>query len=162
MAEYDLDKNGFLDEMELERCPGLKSMLESYDRDKDGRLSRAEIEEALKVHVQSKLGLLEVRCKVTLDKEPLAGATVIFEPEVFMGLSIKPAKGITNERGVARLDSEGAPKPGCRPGIYRVRISKIDESGKEIVPAQYQSQTPLGAEVGPAMRGLFSFRLSSS
>jgi hypothetical protein len=39
MAEYDSDKNGFLDVQELERCPGLKSFLENYDRNKDDRLS---------------------------------------------------------------------------------------------------------------------------
>jgi hypothetical protein len=161
MAEYDQNKDGFLDAGELERCPGLKRCLADFDRDKDGRLSRDEIEQGLRDYEKSKIGLLEVRCKVTLDTEPLSGATITFEPETFMPSTIQKAVGTTNDRGVAQMQIDGADRPGCRLGIYRVRISKIGPDGADIVPARYSSRTPLGAEVGPAMRGQYSFHLTS-
>src|SRR4051812_42823282 len=83
LAQYDLNKDGYLDAKELERCPGLKTALPRFDKDKDGRFSRAELEEYFQLWVESKTGLQQVLCRVTLDDRPLAGATVVLEPEAF-------------------------------------------------------------------------------
>jgi len=160
MTDYDLNKDGFLDAKELERCPGLKSCLKRLDRDGDGRLSRAELEEGLAAYGESRLALVEVMCKVTLGGQPLAGASVVLEPESFMGESIKPARGTTNEQGQARMQADDAPQPGCHLGIYRVRISKIDNNGPDTVPARYNTQTQLGIEVGPGTKAPYVFRLT--
>src|SRR5262249_46580549 len=77
LDEYDANKDGFLDAKELERCPGLKTALLRFDKDKDGRFSRSELEEYFALWVESKTGLQQVVCRVTLDNKPLTGATVL-------------------------------------------------------------------------------------
>ena len=165
MAEYDSNRDGYLDVTELERCPGLKSVLAPFDRDKDGRLSQAEIEEGLTSIQDGQVVLAEVTCKVTLDGKPLAGASVVVEPESFLQSYIKPAKGTTNEQGRASMQIDGAARPGCHIGLYRVRISKVGDEGRDIVPARYNSQTILGlgagSRVGPRGSGVYSFSLTA-
>jgi hypothetical protein len=160
LAEYDSNKDGYLDAKELERCPGLKTALPRFDKDKDGRFSRAELEEYFALWVESKIGLQQVSCRVTLDGRPLAGATVLLEPEAFMGGNVKPAKGVTDENGETRFQIDGAPQTGCNLGIYRVRITKTAD-GKEVVPARYNSNTQLGIEVSSWLRGRTVFSLQS-
>jgi hypothetical protein len=160
LAQYDSNKDGVLDARELERCPGLKTALPRFDKDKDGRFSRAELEEYFQLWVESKTGLQQALCRVTLDNQPLAGATVVLEPEAFMGDSIKPASGVTDDKGEARFQIAGAPQSGCHLGIYRVRISKTID-GKEVVPVRYNTDTQLGLEVSSWLRGRTVFHLKS-
>jgi hypothetical protein len=165
LAEYDLDKDGSLDARELARCPGLKAALARADRDKDGRLSRAELEEYFQSWADSKTGLQQVLCRVTLDGNPLSGAEVQLEPEAFLGGIARPAKGVSDERGEVRFQVEGgggtaAAQSGCNLGIYRVRITRTAE-GKEVVPARYNTNTQLGIEVSPSMLGRTVFHLES-
>src|SRR5712671_1142505 len=144
LAEYDTNHDGYLDARELKQCPGLEKCLARFDLDKDKRLSREELEQGLTEYVESQVGLMAVVCKVMLNDEPLAGAVVVLEPEAFMGDSSKPARATTDEKGVARPRVEGAPGPGCHLGIYRVRITKADAGGRELLPARYNTQTQLG------------------
>jgi hypothetical protein len=160
MKEYDVNKDGFLDAQELERCPGLKSCLKRFDSNNDGRLSEAELRAGLAEYVESGVALTDVTCKVTVGDQPLVGAAVLLDPEAFMADSIKPARGTTNDRGVARVQIEGANLPGCHLGIYRVRITKPGADGQESVPARYNAQTQLGIEVGPGSKGNYPFRLN--
>jgi hypothetical protein len=162
LAAYDTNGDGFLDDEELTRCPGLKSCLARLDTDMDGRLSRSEIEECLIVQQRSKVGLMEVLCKVTLGGKPLAGANITLEPEAFLGSNIKSAAGTTDERGQARLRTQDAPLSGCNLGIFRVRISKRDSQGNEALPPCYNTQTELGVEVSPEKRGQYLFHLASN
>jgi len=61
---------------------------------------------------------------VTLDGEPVEGASVQFIPLVEEGL-IEPAGGITDARGVYRLSSlNGDPERGAVEGEYQVLVSK--------------------------------------
>jgi hypothetical protein len=163
MAEYDVNGDGHLDAKELERCPGLKSALPRFDRDCDGRLSRAEIEEGLAAIQQNQFGLTEVMCRFTLNRQPLAGANVVLEPESFLQPYIKPARGTTDEKGRVVLQIEGESNSGCNVGLYRVRVSK--KEGRELVPARYNTQTELGLGVGSGLgpRGTdtYSFHLAS-
>ena len=160
LADYDRNRDGFLDARELEQCPGLKSCLARLDKDRDGRLSQGEVEKLLEGYRDSGIGLIEVACRVTLDRQPLAGAEVTLAPEPFMGEGARPARGTTDERGRARPQVEGAPVRGCHLGVYRVRISKKDAQGRETVPARYNTQTQLGIEVGPGMEGGYTFNLA--
>jgi hypothetical protein len=160
MAEYDTNRDGYLDPKELERCPGLNSCWKSLDTDGDGRLSASEIEDRLVTYRDSRIGIIAVICKVELDGGPLSGATVTMKPESFLGDSIKPATGTTDNDGRAQMQIQGMDVPGCQCGFYRVEISKSD-GNREIIPARYNSQTTLGLEVGPSVRGSSVFRLSS-
>jgi hypothetical protein len=158
-AMTDLDKNhdGFLDARELESCPALKNVLKRLDKDGDGRLSREEILGKLRELEDSRVGLYVTTVKVQLDGKPLGGATVDLEPEPFMGASIKPAQGTTDDNGRTMPRTAGADVPGCQFGYYRVRISKKDAGGKELIPSRYQNT--LGAEIPSP--GATVFTLSS-
>jgi hypothetical protein len=160
MAEYDANRDGFLDAQELARVPSLGRCLARWDKNGDGKLSKAEMEEGLAAFLDSGIGLSTVSCKVTLNERPLEGASVVFEPEPFLKGVVKPAKGTTDAKGRARMQVEGVSIPGCQLGLYRVRISKTD-MGQEVVPARYNAQTQLGTAVLPADRGSHAFHLSS-
>ena len=69
-----------------------------------------------------------------LDGKPLAGATVTYEPEPFLGSSYQAHQGLTDVSGTAILDPEFKDYPGLYVGLYTVRISK-QEYGKETLPA---------------------------
>src|SRR5207302_7614851 len=58
LAEYDKNKDGFLDANELEHCPALKNALKTLDKNKDGRLSADEIAERLTAFQATGVGLL--------------------------------------------------------------------------------------------------------
>jgi len=116
------------------------------------------------------VGMTLLRCRVTLDGEPLTNAKVVFEPEQFLGDEIKAAAGETNVYGDAGpvIPPEQRTDPklpgGAHIGLYKVRISKI-VNGKETIPARYNSETILGQEVSyddPAIKNRnMSFALKS-
>jgi hypothetical protein len=64
-------------------------------------------------------GLSKVECKVTLDGEPVAEATVNFMPEDKGGLQ---ASGMTDAQGMVTLKT--GDKEGVRAGKYKVFVSK--------------------------------------
>ena len=72
--------------------------------------------------------LYHIKGKVTLDGQPLAGATVQFVPED----GSRPAVGTTATDGTFTLTTY-KPGDGVLPGEYRVLISKMSEHA--IVPA---------------------------
>lgn len=161
LDEYDANKDSFLDAGELERCPALKSCLPQLDKDGDQRLSAREIADRLAYYHADRLGRMAFGVEVSLDGSPLAGATVTFVPEKFLGSGYKPAAGVTGKNGVVDLQVEGETAPGIPCGLYRVTVSKKDAKGKELVPARYNEQTTLGQEVAPDLRGGVFFRLTS-
>ena len=158
MREYDTNKDGALDAKELARCPGLQSALARSKTGKD-RFTRDQLQEYFDAYKSSGIGLQVVHCRVTLDKAPLVGATVVAEPENFMGRNIKSARGVTNEKGQAQLTIDGAASPGCNLGIYRVRIT-APAGGREL-PARYNTNSELGLEVAPGTAGSTTFHLST-
>jgi hypothetical protein len=161
LEEYDKNRDGFLDGKELERCPGLKSVLTKLDKDKDGRLSKDELGKGLEPFQQTAVGSMSVVCRITLQDRPLVGASVLLEPEAFLGPNIKPARATTDAQGVAVMKLEGGSAPGCHVGIYRVRITSPDEAGKESLPARYNTDTHLGIFVGPSDSGTYTFSLTT-
>lgn len=160
MAQYDSNRDGFLAGQELESCPALKNNLTSLDTDKDGRLSESEIAEGLRNNQKQGIGLMTVRCRVTLDGSPLAGATVRFVPEGFLGSGFKPASGITNGRGMTEPTTEGRQTPGLAPGFYRVEVTNAE--GQPELPARYNRTTELGQEINSVTaRGPINLALTS-
>jgi EF hand domain-containing protein len=152
LAELDTDKDGFLDAKELEKCPSLKSALSFVDRDGDGKISAKEIADRLRFYQERKVAIIDVSCQVMMDTSVIAGATVTFTPEKWMGPDVKPATGVSDDTGLVSLKIESESLPGVNCGFYRVTVSKKDAQGKEAVPARYNTQTTLGFEVAPDMR----------
>jgi hypothetical protein len=86
----------------------------------------------------------DVTGKVTLDGEPLAGATVEFSPE-----GGSPAYGVTDPQGKYKLLFSSDQK-GATVGSHRVRITSFNEAKpgqKERVPMKYNRKTDLVREV---------------
>jgi hypothetical protein len=107
-------------------------------------------------------GLAGVTGVVTLNGKPLPGALVEFQPP-----GGSPSEGITNREGAYRLKfSHG--KHGAMIGTHTVRINTDrgdeDESGEaiveEVVPARYNRQSELTAEVKPGNNAI-DFSLNS-
>ena len=149
LAEYDTNHDGYLDAKELERCPALKNRLDFVDRNGDRRLSAEEIAGRIQVYADSQVALKGISCSVQLDGRPLKGATVTYVPEKFLASSLKPASGVSDERGAVILQVQGEKYAGVQPGLYRVQISKKNANGQETIPARYNEETVLGAEVYP-------------
>lgn len=154
MELHDANGDGFLDEQELDSAPGIKASLPNTDTDKDKRVSEEEIAERIRSWQQMRVGLMSVQCAVYLDKQPLAGATVTFEPEPCMEGAIYAAEAVTGGAGTARpkVPKENRPSPdsppGMQAGFYLVKVSKL-EGGTETIPAKYNTNTILGQQIAP-------------
>lgn len=152
MEMYDKNGDGVVSGPELENSPSLKEALPRLDTNGDKGVSADEVAARVNAWKDLKSGLISGACHVTLDGEPLTGATVVFEPEAFLGDQTKKAEGVTNPYGNAAptLAKEDRPDPkspsGAQLGLYLVRISKV-VNGKETIPAQYNTQTTLGQEL---------------
>jgi hypothetical protein len=133
MAEYDVNRDGFLDAHELQRCPALAHGLNAIDKNGDKRISADELVERLEAFAASNVGLVGIPCSVQLDGNPLEGAKVTLRPEKFMGESFKPASGVSDHKGHAPADRR--PGPAWRPlGLLSVR-SFQDGCGRQRDPA---------------------------
>ena len=115
--------------------------------------------------------LVNVTGTVTMDGKPLANATVIFEPE-----NDRASQGVTDEQGrYELLYKVGA--PGAVVGKHTVRISKYEGGGEgeeeeedaatmdeesSLVPAAYNEQSELTADVKPDKEDGYDFNLDSS
>jgi hypothetical protein len=159
---YDKNGDGVISGDELDHAPALKAALGNLDTNGDKGVSASEVTARVNAWKAMKTGMTSARCHVTLDGEPLTGATVTFEPEAFLGDDIKAAIGTTNPFGDAApsIPKEQRPSPkvpgGAQFGLYKVRISKIVD-GKETIPGRYNTETTLGQEVSyddPALRKL--------
>lgn len=115
----------------------------------------------------SELGLIDVTGKVTLDGQPLANANVVFESD-----DKRTASGVTDSAGVYQLMYDSETK-GVTPGAKKVRVTIADvgvegggvveggaPAGKERIPAMYNSQSELKADVSASSKS-FDFELKS-
>jgi hypothetical protein len=161
IAQYDTDQDLQLSSTELESCPGLRQSADLYDVDGDGRLSQAEIAARLQAMLQSGIGRMPCMCVLTANRRPLVGAKVDLDPEPFLQGAIQPASGTTNDRGVAKPVTHGAPPglPGIEFGLYRVRVTHPERD----IPARYDAESELGFELSPLERdrdtAVFDLRL---
>lgn len=88
----------------------------------------------------------DVSGKITLDGQPLQGALVEFQPAEGRG-----SIGSTDAQGVYQL-SHTVDSQGAVVGKHTVRITMADDEDKEqpgrgAIPARYNSQSELSAEV---------------
>lgn len=147
IAMYDTNKDGAISGDELNKVPALKSAIKRYSNG-DGKVTAETITAELEKIKESKVGIITLLTRVSLDGAKLEGATVTLDPEPFMGGAISPASGVTNAEGTASLaiDPQDRLKRGVNPGLYKVRITKL-VGGKETIPARYNKDTELGVEV---------------
>jgi hypothetical protein len=149
LARYDRNGDGWLDAKELKHCPALQRSLTAFDKNRDGRLTAEEIAERIATYRAAHVGLMGFTCRLTLDGQPLEGATVTFVPEPFLGPAVQPATGVSDARGTACLRTAGAEVPGVACGLFRIEVSRKNASGQETLPARYNTRTVLGLEVAP-------------
>ena len=148
---HDSNGDGALSGDELKDVPGIRSSLGRFDADSDQRVTAAEIAARLNQAFEHKLGVCPpFGCTLLLNGRPLAGATVEFAPEAFLGGSIHRAFGETDSDGVARVQIAPDRLPdhlsgirGIQPGIYRVKIVHPDRS----LPSRYHEDSELGQEI---------------
>ncbi len=145
----DANHDNMLDAKELEKAPGLKAALVRIDSNKDGRISAEEIEARIGDYQKAGLGLRNETYIFTLNGAPLGDAKVVFTPESFFGSSIQAGEGQTGTNGSTSIKITGNTIPGMTCGMYRVSVSKKDGSGKELLPAKYNTETTLGYEFPP-------------
>jgi hypothetical protein len=147
MASYDTNKDGILDEQELDRVPSLKFFAKKSGK---SSLEKDDIAERIRLYQSGNVGYMSVPFRILLDDAPLAGAQVTLIPEEFLGSRFKQATGTTNENGVVTVQAIGGPDRAVPVGFYRIEIRKAQESGPEMIPERYNSQSILGIEIGPA------------
>jgi hypothetical protein len=144
MAEFDKNHDGTLDATELKACPALYGSLAAIDANGDKKLSADEIRKRIEAYAASTTGSVPVTCSIQFDGRPLAGATVMFDPEPCMGNVLKPATSTTDAQGqCGEFQIEGKAYRGLAAGLYRIRVTKEGES----IPARFNTQTTLGQEV---------------
>ncbi len=90
---------------------------------------------------------------VTLDGEPLGGATINCQPIAGKG-AMSPGPGsfaVTDETGAYSLELVNPAKPGAVVGRHRVSISKVEQSyaeGREDAPDLVRTALPPAARDG--------------
>jgi hypothetical protein len=155
MEMYDTNRDGQVAGDELAKAPGINAAVARLDTNGDKGVSADEVAERVRVWQKMGHGLTSFSFKVTLDGSPLAEASVVFEPEEFLGNEIQAAECKTDMFGGGgatipkekRPDPERTP-PGMQLGLYTVKISKVID-GKETIPANYNQNSVLGQEVAP-------------
>ena len=130
VAQYDHDGDDLLSKKELASCPGILNRMEQFDTDQDEHVSADEIAQRIHSWRESKVALMPLSVRVTLNGKPLAGADVKLVPESFLGDAVKPAAGRTDAHGMAtpaiaseELPDDLADVEGVHLGIYQVEVS---------------------------------------
>jgi hypothetical protein len=147
VAAYDTDGDGALSTAEFTVSPGLLVASKRMDADADGQITASEIVQHFGLYHDVDLTLMSLEAHITLDGQPLEGATVTLIPESLNGEGTKPATGVTDQIGRCPLVSEGAQYRAVQLGVYRISVSMLDAAGRETLPAKYNSESQLGIEV---------------
>ena len=153
LSAYDANVDGKIDKSELESAPSIRFSLDRIDADGDDAVTAEELSAMIQEKwIDAGGGIMRVGVIVTLNRKPVGGATVTFEPEGFLGDVVHAATGETDADGYAPMSMAQEDMPhenvrsGVAPGLYLVRISK-EVNGKELIPAKYNTETTLGIEV---------------
>lgn len=150
MEQYDTDQDGKIAGKELDSAPALKAAIGNLDTDYDGAVTRDEIVGRIQARKDSKVGRMAMHCVVKYRGKPLGDATVVCEPEEFLGDGVPEGRGVTDARGGARLAIPDVVPPGLAPGLYRVKITARGVN----LPEKYNEKTTLGLEVALDAAGL--------
>ncbi len=152
MEMYDANHDGKLSVDELAKCPGVLISLDRYDLNHDKEIDLEEFTQHLTNLLRDHAGATQLGVGVTYQGSPLADATVVMEPEPYLGSDIQPAEGVTTGFGKADVGIPPSKAPAAlksmkliQYGTFKVRIThpKIN------LPAKYNSQTTLGYETIP-------------
>jgi hypothetical protein len=158
---YDTNHDGAITGAELDQCPGIKSALPKYDAG-GGKVTAGSIAARIRQWQESKIGSMGLNVIVSLDGQELEGATIMFDPEKFLGPDVLQAGGISGPHGMTPIRMKE--KPGVQLGLYKVRVSKV-VGDRETIPAKFNTATTLGIEVSPAGNGpptgIPTFKLTS-
>jgi hypothetical protein len=146
IAAYDKNGDGELSAEELDKSPGIKKAIEKADANQDGMLSHGELKDRVAKFVGDQVGLMSLHVKVLMAGQPLPDATVKLIPDPCLGNTFKPAQGTTGADGQAGLRMADN-FPGVQCGWFRVEVSKMDAGGQNSIPAKYNTETTLGAEI---------------
>jgi hypothetical protein len=146
---YDSNNDNALTEAELAGCPAIRSMVSLYDKDGNKSVDRAEIAQRLGELFKNRVGLTQLRSRVTYRGRPLSNATIVFEPEPYLGDDVQTAQGMTDSNGSAQMAIAEEHLPEnvrtmklLQYGTYKVRITHP----KIQLPAKYNTETTLGYE----------------
>jgi hypothetical protein len=151
----DKDKNQKLSQEELKDLPYIAVMADAYDTNHDHQLTVEEIAERLaKVVFDPQKALTPGECIVQRKGSPFTGAEVRLVPAPCLAEYLPVATGKSDRNGVVRLTMEAENRPAnaphvaglIRPGLYRIEVTHSTIP----IPAQYNSQTMLGAEASAA------------
>jgi len=154
LKDHDKNSNGSIEGSELDAVPALKSSLTQIDKNGDKKLSSDELKARFEAYKSLGAGAVAIGVDVSLNGEPLQGAIVTFTPEACMLGTVKPATGTTSDIGsISDFKLDGSSYPGLPCGLYKITVSKKDESGKETLQEKYVSGTALGGEFFEGGRG---------
>lgn len=136
MTLLDANTDGSLSDDELAGCPAIAGARQHYDQNSDGQISQAEVADHLQRMFYAGSSLREVQCTVTRGGRPLAGATVRFVPEAFLGEGLPTAVATTDASGLALPSLPGDQLPEqlkgaslMNVGVYRVEIEHPSMTG---------------------------------
>ena len=150
LGELDKDKNGAISVAEANASPGMKAAFPRFDADGNKSVTESEIADRIARLIANGGGLMSVSCRVAYGGGSLAGGTVRFVPEAFLGDAIVIAEGILDADGCA---SPISPSPsgleGMQFGVYRVEVTHPTLT----LPAKYNTATTLGCDISPLDRG---------
>lgn len=156
LAEYDANKDGLLDKMELTKAPGIASQIALYDANSDGKVSKDELTARLTKFVADATAITTVSFQVMLDGKPLEGAAVRLVPEKYLGEAFKPATGTTDAQGfvspeiaAADLNKDEQGLRGVHVATYRIEVTHPTIA----MPAKFNTATEYGLEVAPDTTG---------
>ena len=146
---YDADGDAALSKEELAKCPGILAKISLYDQNGNGSVGQDEVAGRLADLFKHGTGGTMLQASVSYNGQPLRGATIVLEPEPYLGDEIQTAKGTTGGSGSASLGipPEYVPEhlqriKSVHYGTFKVRITHPTIS----LPAKYNTDTELGYE----------------
>jgi hypothetical protein len=152
MELYDANDDAALSKEELANCPGILAQIKLYDQNGNGAVDQDEISRRLADLLKYRTGATGLNALVLYNGKPLGGATVVLEPEPYLGDQVQKAEGVTDGAGSADLGipPEFVPEHLRRIkcvhyGTFKVRINHPTIP----LPAKYNTATELGYETQP-------------
>jgi hypothetical protein len=152
MELYDANDDTALSKEELANCPGMLAQIKLYDENGNGAVDQDEISRRLTDLLKYRTGATGLNALVLYNGRPLGGATVVLEPEPYLGDQVQKAEGVTDGAGSADLGipPEFVPEHLRRIkcvhyGTFKVRITHPTIP----LPAKYNTATELGYETQP-------------
>ena len=151
MELYDANDDGALGKEELVKVPGILARISAYDANANSSVEPDEIQKQLG-RLLNRTGGTQLSVLVMHNGRPLRGATVVMEPEPYLGDQIQKAESLTDGAGVAEMSipPEYAPEHLRRLktvhyGTFKVRITHPSVQ----LPSEYNTESQLGYETEP-------------